>query len=154
MGKVMVAMFVVLLLILGVLWYHTEVEDLSSKVGADRPAAETGQDGILGEINEAVDGLVGVKQVEGFQRAKVSVTKADIRAYETAVTMFYLQNNRLPKDLKELRDEGCISADALNDPWGQPFRSEVKDNKLIIYSSGRSRIGHTDDDIWAEISLK
>lgn len=153
MGKVMVVLLLLILGVLGVLWYHTQVENLSDKAGATSPDGSK-REGVLGAANEAADMFTGAPQIQALDRAKTSVTKADLRTYQTAITMFYTQNNRFPKDLNELQKAGLLGADATRDPWGQPFRSEVKDNKMIIYSSGKSKISHTDDDIWAEIPLQ
>ncbi len=153
MGKIMVVLLLLILGVLGVLWYHTEVENLSEKAGATSPDGAQ-KEGVLGAVNEAADMFTGTAQVNALERAKAGVTKADLRTYQTAITMFYTQKNRFPKDLNELHSEGLIGAEAIRDPWGQPFRSEVKNNKFIIYSSGKSKIAHTDDDIWAEIPLQ
>lgn len=152
MGKIIVVMFLVFIGLVGVLWYHTQVDDLSETVGATSDGEKPG--GAIGAINDAADVFTGAPQMQALDKAKAGATKADLRTYQTAITMFYTQNNRFPKDLEELYQSNMIGADALKDPWGQPFRSEVKDNKLIIYSSGKSKIAKTSDDIWAEIPLQ
>jgi len=160
MGKLMTLAFVVVLLAIGIAWYSTREGPAAGGVAPVSNASpgaggEEDKPGLLkGIAGDVSDVITGEPQFAALDRAKTSVTKADLRTYQTAITMFYTQNNRFPKDLQELQKTNMIDAQATLDPWGQPFRSEIRGNKFVILSSGKSKISHTDDDIWAEIPLE
>jgi len=133
MGKAMIYLIVLFIVGWGLLYYLNQ------------------QTGVL---EDSADMFTGESAVDALQRVKAQATKADLHTYRTAVTMYYINENKFPESLQDLFDANLLSSDAMKDPWGQPFRSEVRDKKLIIYSSGKSKIAHTSDDIWAEIPLQ
>jgi len=157
MGKLFYWGFIIGILVVAVLGVKNLMEQTMREAESNGQRSSARVDGMLAvaeAANEAADAFTGKPHVIALNKAKTAATKLDLTTYKTAITMFYTQNNRYPKDLQELYKAKMIGSDAMKDPWGQPFRSEVKNNKLIIYSSGQSKISHTGDDIWAEIPLQ
>ena len=68
----------------------------------------------------AIIGILTAIAVPNFmayrQKAKVTQAIAEIKQIEKQITDFFLENNRFPNSLGELRPTG------FNDPWGRPYR--------------------------------
>jgi len=62
-----------------------------------------------------------------------------------------------PKSLSDLIDKGnrsFLKVDYIpNDPWGNPYRYEVTEQKARITSDGPDKMAGTQDDVYREVSI-
>lgn len=80
-------------------------------------------------------------------------TELEMRGIIASTYNYRLATYSLPRDLKELVKEGYIKSSALQDEWNNPYKFEVKNNKITIISAGPDRKFGTKDDIIVEESF-
>jgi len=82
---------------------------------------------IVVAIIVALAGIGVVYIIPQFQKSQEGVAKAGAMALDQASQMYFKDHNHWPQSLNDLiqKDENggpYVQPDALNDPWGQPYR--------------------------------
>lgn len=77
-------------------------------------------------------------------------TEMEMRGIIAAIYNYRLSTYSLPRNLKELVDEGYIKSTALYDEWNNEYKFEIKGNKITITSAGPDKKFGTKDDIIIE----
>lgn len=104
--------------------------------------------GILGAI--ATTSIVG-----HIDDSRKTAAKQSVDSISGAISSIYMrEHSKLPTDLKVLiedrGDKGPIlegGEGALEDPWGNPYRIEVKGKRFVVISDGPDEQAGTEDDI-------
>jgi len=109
--------------------------------------------GLLGSI-------VMINVLPRTDQARIEKVKTDFRNIEMAAKLFYNDLGRYPESLDELLNPPADPMSmggaapqsylevkgALNDPWGNPYVYEVRENTVYLLSYGKDRQqGGTDD---------
>jgi general secretion pathway protein G len=100
--------------------------------------------------------IVAVKTIGQTDNTKKQAAWTQISVFKTAIAQFDMEVGRLPKDLAELVYEGdsnwpgpfLDSEELPNDPWGQPYRYELRGKRIRITSGGPDGQLGTTDDLW------
>jgi general secretion pathway protein G len=106
----------------------------------------------------SIIGVVVSFQVVGqMDRAKVDLTRLQLRQIQSALTLFQLDTRRYPSDAEGLialigEPEGATgwrgpyvkNKDLLSDPWGHSLRYSITDDVYLLASSGSD--GKSDGD--------
>ena len=112
--------------------------------------------GILGAI--ATTSIVG-----HIDNSRKTAAKQSVDNIRGAIVTYMSKKNtsKPPTDLKVLiedrGDEGPIlegGEGALEDPWGHPYRLEVKGKRYVVISDGPDEQGGTPDDIRSDTTEK
>jgi general secretion pathway protein G len=94
-------------------------------------------------------GTVVVSFAGRSEEARVQRTRADLVAYQNAVDLYAIDHNdKYPGSLNDLVSGKRRYVRKLeNDPWGNPYRYELKGSTYQIYSAGPDGVANTADDI-------
>ena len=100
-------------------------------------------------------GTIAIQNVtEHIANTNKTAAKASVDSVAEAVTSYYIKNKKLPTQLTQLIEgtddnppilEG--GEGALQDPWDQDLKFEVKGKRFVIISAGPDTEFGTDDDI-------
>jgi hypothetical protein len=87
------------------------------------------------------------EQVDAFAEVKEKTTRTNLTLLERAIDLFIAQNDKVPKDLKEMQTfSHSVYVDT--DSWGNKIKYErISDSNYRLISAGKDKTFHTDDDI-------
>lgn len=109
----------------------------------------------------AIIGILGTVAVQSvtsnIEKAKKTAAADSVKNIAAAITTYYLNNRKMPNDLKDLiKEEGDEEAiipggeGALEDPWGTTYKLEWKGSskkRFAVISAGPDGEFGNDDDI-------
>ncbi len=82
--------------------------------------------------------MVAVAVIPQFEEAKRKTARADIRAIENGLKLYYVKNGKYPDTstgLQVLVDQQIL--ESVKDPWGNPYLYKLEGGKPLIISYGR-----------------
>lgn len=109
-------------------------------------------------------GAVAIQNITGnIESARETAAKTAVDNIKGAIINYQLKKNKSkpPTDLKVLvqadgDEEAFLDGGdgALQDPWGNEYRLEVKGKKFVVISNGPDETENTDDDIRSDTIKK
>jgi general secretion pathway protein G len=105
-------------------------------------------------------GVVGVSVIPALIKGKKATAKNQIKEFESAIALFYVDHSRYPDSLDEMtgdysefdRPEGYL-AEIPADPWNEEYVYDPTGGSgkaYLILSKGNDRVEGTEDDITNE----
>lgn len=101
-------------------------------------------------------GILAGSMVLAFQgrgeEARINRAKQDVVVLQNAIDLYAIDNNdKYPPNLNALKGGKRDYVRKLeNDPWGNPYRYEVKNKGYTVYSMGSDGIAGNEDDVTSE----
>ena len=106
----------------------------------------------------AIIGILGTIAIQNVKahidKANETAARATVQSVSEAVTSYYIGKKKMPTSLSQLvegsDDEPPVldgGEGALEDPWGNELKYEVKGKRFVVTSAGPDREFGTEDDI-------
>jgi hypothetical protein len=125
------------LVVITILW--AAMDRIKDSLGLEEPDSEVGQ-----KIDENIPQIQGVRT---FQRNKLVLQQAQMKAIKDAYVMYYVLNDRYAESLQELIDAGQLPYDAAKDFWGHQYIFIRDGLDAYLICAGGDRIRLTGDDL-------
>jgi len=83
-------------------------------------------------------------------RSRIKPALLQVRAIESGLTQYQIDQNRCPRTKDDLIDSGFVVRTAFEDPWGTPIAFKCTSDDIRVRSAGPDRVFGTADDVTNE----